>query len=250
LSKASDVKLTADKIDRGGRNTMSKKAIGRLATAFPPPSYSAQVILAAALLSGVLMTLAGCRADAPTPSDGAPRSGGPPIAPAILRSDVERQEAWTPLRKAACPRQLPDRHEELRRYPAIRILEGLGYIKITDGTAFGIYVKNMEITDVGRRELGSDLEEEAERYVITIARREYLPGTERFEILPGPERLVAHFKWWWNPLNALGERLTLGPPSSPRGEYGGFATYTRAADGWALNKLFLNSEDRDYMRSV
>ena len=110
-----------------------------------------------------------------------------------------------------------------------------------------MYVKNMEITGAGRLGLGSDLEEEAERYVITIASREYLPGTEQFEIRPGTNQLVAHFKWRWKPLNVLGERLTLGPEFD-RSQYGGFATYTRAGGEWTLDKMFLNTDDRDYMR--
>jgi hypothetical protein len=135
-------------------------------------------------------------------------------------------------------------------YPAVGVLEGLGYIKITDGIAYNMYVKNMEITEAGRRELGRYLEEQAERYVITIARREYLAGTEKFEILPHLDRLVGHFQWRWVPLNGLGERLTLVPPSLHRGEYGGFVTYSRTGNGWTLDKVFLNSQDKDYMYRV
>ena len=120
-------------------------------------------------------------------------------------------------------------------------LQGLGYLTITDGTAYGIYVKNMEITNAGRLGLAGDLEDDPERHIITVASREYLPGTEQFEILPGPDRLVAHFKWRWKPLNPLGERLHLGPSYSTSGDYGGFATYERASSGWTLDKVFLNS---------
>ena len=238
---------------------MSRRGIRRLATSSPRTRYAgaSRLLLAALFLSGVLMPLAACRAGSPTASDGAAPASAPthtgdrpPIAPAVLRADAERQAEWTPFRKAACPRQLPDRHEELRRYPAISILEGLGYITITDGTAYGMYMKNMEITDAGRQGLGSDLEESAERYVITIASREYLLGTEQFEIRPGGNQLVAHFKWWWKPLNSLGERLTLGPSFGARGEYGGFATYSLAGGGWTLDKVFLNGDNRDYMHGV
>jgi len=234
---------------------MSVRVIGR------PVTSSTRIwgavaarLLAVVFLPGVLMPVVGCRA--PTASDGASppsvptkTADRPPIAPAVLRADAERQAEWTPFRKAACPRQLADRHEELRLYPAISILEGLGYITITDGTAYGMYVKNMEITDAGRRALGSDLEEGAETYVITIASREYLPGTEQFEIRPETNKLVANFKWRWKPLNTLGERLTLGPEFD-RSDYGGFATYTRDGEVWTLDKVFLNIDNRDYMRRV
>ena len=234
---------------------MSKRATERLATSIRRTGSATRPVLEFALLSSILVSVTGCRLDARATSDdtgssSVPRKSAdrPPIDPAVLRVDAERQVEWTPFRKAKCPRQLPDRHEELRRYPAISLLQGLGYITITDGTGYGMYVKNMEITLEGRRELGRDLEEDADYYVITIASRVYLPGTERFEILPGPDRLVAHFKWRWKPTNPLGERLTLGPSYSDSGEYGGFATYNRAASGWTLDKVYLNSDNRDYMR--
>jgi hypothetical protein len=186
------------------------------------------------------------------PSDAAPPAGGaaragerPPIDLAALRELAERHEHWRRPRKARCPRQLPDRSEDLRRYPTLSLLDGLGYVTITDGIGSGMYVKNMAMTDAGRRALGSDLEERADWYVITVARREYLPGGENFEVRPGGDRLVAYFRWRWKPLNPIGERLTLGP-SYDREYYDGFATYTRAAGGWALEKVHLNGADGDF----
>ena len=240
---------------RPDRIAMSNRSTKRLPASIQRTGSATRLLLEFVLFSSVLVLIAGCRLGAPVTSDDTttaslPKKSGerPPIDPAVLRADAERQAEWTPFRQAKCPRQLPDRHEELRRYPAISILQGLGYLKITDGTAYGSYVKNVEITMEGRRELGRDIEEEGDYYVITIASREYLPGTERFEILPGPDRLVAHFKWRWKPTNTLGERLTLGPSHSNGSDYGGFATYNRSATGWTLDKVYLNSDNRDYMR--
>jgi hypothetical protein len=215
---------------------------------------------AVALLIGALMPLAACgrRASlssdgAPTPSpEGVPASAPaqtaerPPVAPSVLREIAEGHEQWNHARKARCPRQLPDRAEDLRRYPALGLLQGLGMVAIADGVANGTYVKTMEITDAGRGALGTDLEESPDWYIVTVARREYLPGSERFEVIPGRDRLVAYFRWRWRPLNALGARLHLGPSHSTRDYYDGFATYTRAADGWALDTVHLNGEDGDF----
>jgi hypothetical protein len=231
-----------------------------LASSRPRPGGAIRLVLAAALCSGILLPLAGCGSRASTspgsasvPGDATQPSSAPartvehpPIDPSVLRELAEGHEDWNHPRKARCPRQLPDRHEELRRYPAISILDGLDYITITDGTAYGMYVKNMQLTDAGRLALGSDLEESADYYVITIARREYLPGMETFETRPERDGLVAYFRWRWKPLNALGERLPLGVSHSNRDYFDGFATYARAADGWTLDKVYLNGADGDF----
>jgi hypothetical protein len=209
---------------------------------------------------GIVMPLAGCGLspstsrggasiapdDAPPASVPAQTGERPPIPPAVLRELAEGHEEWSRPRKARCPRQLPDRHEDMDRYPAISVLQGLNFITVADGTARGMYVKNMQITDAGRLALGGDLEETADWYVVTVARREYLPGFEKFEIQPDRDRLVAYFRWRWRALNPLGERLNLRPPSSSNDYYDGFATYTHAAGGWTLEKVYLNGEGGDF----
>jgi hypothetical protein len=42
------------------------------------------------------------------------------------------------LRKAACPRRIPDRVEERRPFPAIDILHGLQYVTISDDSSRGV----------------------------------------------------------------------------------------------------------------
>lgn len=211
------------------------------------------------LLSGLLA--AGCGGRSPNgspdagraaaPSPPAPRGERTPIDPGVVRADVEGHDDFGSPRKAACPRRIEDRHEERRRYPAIDVLEGLGYVTISDDTSRGAYEKVVELTDTGRRELGGDLEEDAERYVVTVARREYLAGSERFENAPNrTDRVVVSFRWRWKGTNALGERLDTSAPFSTRPEHQGRATYDRAGDGWALRELWLDRDGRDYTRGV
>jgi hypothetical protein len=109
----------------------------------------------------------------------------------------------------------------------------------------------IELTGTGRQNLAKDLEEEPGRYVITIARREYLPGLERFEKAPRrDDRVIVSFRWKWKPLNPPGERLDLRAPYSDRTEHAGRATYVRAGDGWKLDELWLDRDARDYVRGI
>src|SRR5689334_16740985 len=140
--------------------TMTRIVMGEVAASFRQTGSSMRIFLGFALLLSLFASM-GCRLGTSSTAEDAETAGvhkktpnRTPIDPAVLRADAERQAEWTPLRKAKCPRQLPDRHEELRRYPAISILEGLGYITISDGTAHGMYVKNMQMTFEGRRQLG------------------------------------------------------------------------------------------------
>lgn len=210
-------------------------------------------------LSGLLAAGCGARSPHGSPEAGSdaapapppPRDARTPVDPAVLRADVEGHEDFRSPRKAACPRRIPDRHEERRRHPAIDVLEGLGYVTISDDASRGAYEKVVELTDTGREELGGALEEDAERYVVTVARREYLPGSERFENAPGrTDRVVVSFRWRWKGINALGERLDMSAPFSTRPEHQGRATYERDGGGWRLREVWLDRDGRDYTRRV
>jgi hypothetical protein len=175
----------------------------------------------------------------------------PPIAPETVRADVERQESWGQVRKAACPRRLPDRIEQLNRWHALSILHGLKYVTVTDDTSLGTYDKVITLTPAGRQVFREDLVEEANRYVISIARREYLPGLERFE--PCAKRdncIVVGFRWQWKGLNPLGDRIDLSAPFTTRPDHEGRATYVRTGDGWKLEDVWLQWDHRDYMHGV
>lgn len=174
-----------------------------------------------------------------------------PIEPGVVRADVEGDGDFRTVRKAACPRRIPDRHEERRGYPAINILEGLDYVTISDDSSRGMYEKVIELTSTGRQDLSNDLEEQAEQYVITIARREYLAGTERFEYAPNrTDRLVVSFRWRWKGINALGERLNMDAPWSNRPEHQGRATYDRVGEGWQLQEIWLDHDARNYLGRI
>lgn len=199
-----------------------------------------------------------CAACTPKISDPA-RDGVPgnsakkpqPIAPSVVQEDVEQQAAFQEVRKAACPRRIPDRIEARPPFPAINILEGLQYVTISDDTSHGMYEKVIELTDTGRQTFASYLEEESERYIITIARREYLPGREQYENAPGrTDRIVVSFQWQWKPLNPLGERLNLWAPYSDRNEHQGRATYTQTGGVWKLDEVWLDRNHRDYVGGV
>ncbi len=223
-----------------------------------PIGVVAGFLRAGVLVPAILLLLAACSARAPDAPDGTKpesqaRRGGerPPIDPEVVRKDVEQHETWGRLRKAACPRRILDRIEARRPFHAINILEGLHYVTISDDSSRGIYEKVIELTDTGRRDLANDLEEGPDRYIITIARREYLPGLERFEKCPRRDDCVfVELLWKWKPLNPLGERIDLRAPYSDRIEHGGRARYVRTGDGWKLDELWLDSDHRDYVGGV
>ena len=210
---------------------------------------------ARAFIPTIILLLTACGTKAPdTPDSASPAGQGgerPPIALEVIRQDVEQHESFQQVRKAACPRRIPDRIEQFRPWPAINVLEGLKYATISDDSSRGIYEKVIELTDMGRQELANDLESTEDKYFITIARREYVGGLERFEKAPGrDDRLVVSFQWRWKPLNPLGERLDLRAPYSDRNEHGGRARYERNADEWKFAELWLDSDSKDYVRGV
>jgi DNA-binding PadR family transcriptional regulator len=203
-----------------------------------------------AACSTALMLLAACGAEPGNTTKRETEPSSPPVDAAVVRDDVERSESFDEPRQAACPRRIPDRIEERRPFPAIDILEGLGYVTISDDSSRGAYEKVIELTPAGEQELGDDVEEEADRYVVTVARREYLPGSERYATAPGgDDRVVVSFMWKWQPTNSLGERMTLGEPGG-RDERQGRATYRRTTEGWELEEVWLESDARDYVRGV
>jgi hypothetical protein len=222
------------------------------------PASGAADFLRAGILLAALVLLNGCGASSRPPvgntgvdSQSSQAGAAAPIALQVLREDVEKQESFRQVRKAACPRRIPDRIEARPPFPAINILEGLRFVSVSDDSSRGLYEKVIDLTEAGRRELANDLEETPERYLITIARREYLPGMERFEYAPRDnDRLVVSFQWRWQGLNPLGERLNLEAPFSNRNEHQGRATYRRAADGWKFEELWLQSDNRDYVGGV
>lgn len=180
-----------------------------------------------------------------------PTASSSPINPAQIRNDVEANASFQDLRKAACPRRVPDRVEEMSPFPAIAILKGLGYATVSDDASRGRYEKVIELTDSGRGDLEQFLQEEAERYVITIARREYIAGSERFDPAPGnPDRLFLEILWRWKPVNALGERLIMWSPDGDGPDHHGRATYDRTSEGWTLSELWLDRNNRDYVGGV
>ena len=222
------------------------------------PIGGVSLLPASMLVPTVLLLLTSCGSKPPDAPGGAtPKSearlGGelPPIDPELVREEVEQHERFGQLRKAACPRRIPDRIEQRHPFPAIDILEGLNYVTISDDSSRGIYEKVIELTDTGRRDLADYLEEEPNRYVITIAQREYLPGSERFKNAPGrDDRVFVRFRWQWKALNPLGERLNLSAPYSDRLEHEGRVTYQRTGEGWSLDDLWLDRDGRDYVFGV
>ena len=174
-----------------------------------------------------------------------------PVDYAIVRRDVEALEHWAQPRKGACPRSILDRSEERRLYPLIDVMQGLKYVTVSDGQLYGNYAKVMELTPLGRQALGAQLVEEAERYVVTIAEREFVAGSERWSWAPNREdRLEVEFSWRWKPLNEVGARLTMTAPHSVRDEHFGRVWYQRDGDGWRMDDVSLSDDARDYMWRV
>jgi hypothetical protein len=209
-----------------------------------------------------LPLLAGCGRPNSGPGGGIPRPYTPapiivksdppkpkpaPIDLEVVRADIERQESWAILRKAGCPRKVLDRWEERQRWPAIDALHGLQYAEISDYTSAGLYEKLITLTSTGRIELRDYLDERPDKYVFTIARRQYKPGSEHFSSPYGrDDRLTVHFLWVWKPLNALGRRLSLWSSSHDSDEHFGNAFYVRTPDGWKLDNLSLENDRRNY----
>jgi hypothetical protein len=207
-------------------------------------------------LAIALLLLTACR----PPETGTPRSRSkpkPPAAPrtpieaARVQKDVEESSDFQKVRKAACPRRVLDRDEQMRPFPAFALLKNLSYATVSDDTSRGVYEKTIELNDSGRAALGPFLEEEAERYVITVARREYVAGREQFDFAPGnPDRLFVEIFWRWKPINRLGEGLDMWTPEGDGPEHHGRATYDRTSAGWNLAELWLDRNNRDYVGGV
>lgn len=207
----------------------------------------------------MLLLLAGCGAEAPDAPGGARPAGqakpggeAPPIDPEVVQADVEQDEKFQRLLEAYVPRRLPDRHEERDRYPMFDFLQALDYATISDDTSRGMYEKVLELTDAGRRDLGDYLDEDDDRYIITVAEREYLPGSERYSSPPGDDdRVSVNFRWQWSPVNPLGERLKssqpMWVPERNSRERQGHAFYVRTADGWELDRVSMENESPSYM---
>ena len=174
-----------------------------------------------------------------------------PVDYATVRRDVEALERWRQPRKGACPRWIVDRSEERRLHPLIDVMQGLKYVTVSDGQLYGKYVKSMELTPLGRQALGARLVEEDERYVVTIAEREFAAGSERWSWAPNrQDRLEVEFSWVWKPLNEVGARLTMTAPHSIRDEHFGRVWYQRDGDGWRLDDVSISDDARDYLWRV
>ncbi len=174
-----------------------------------------------------------------------------PVDYAVLRRDVEALERWTQPRRGACPRSIADRIEERRLYPLIDVMEALKYVTVSDGERYGNYAKLMELTPLGRQALGTGLVEEPERYVVSLAEREWGTGSERWSWAPNREdRVEVEFSWRWKPLNEVGARLTMTAPHSVHDEHFGRAWYQRDGDGWRLDDVSISDDARNYMWRV
>jgi hypothetical protein len=219
-------------------------------------TLSARLALASVLL------LAACRADARKkpdeiqvaklpPSTMMPNGKLSPIDSARLVTDVHQHQSFQQTRSAMCLRDLPDRSEVIRRYPACGVLEGLKYATVRDDASRGSYMKVFELTGEGRSALGADLQDQGDRYVVAVARPELMMGRRlQFENAPNrDDRVLVTFYWRWAPINALGKGLDLGSTVYHREELQGRATYDQTADGWALSELWLDDGTRDYMAS-
>jgi hypothetical protein len=139
----------------------------------------------------------------------------------------------------------------MARYPAIHVLKTLQYATVEDYSSAGYYEKLITLTSSGRIELRDYLDERADKYVFTVARRKYKRGSESYSQPYGrDDRLTVHFQWVWTPLNALGERLSFWAPLQDRDEHFGYLFYTRTAEGWKMESLTLEHDRRDYEFAV
>lgn len=217
----------------------------------------------ARLLTASALLLAACHNDAPKSVRDAevsvakidnarmPNGKPSPIEASRVWADVEQHEKFQQQRGAACPKEMDDRIEVLRRYPTCQLLEGLKYATLTNGTSAGRYVKTVALTDEGRTALAADLEDRGDRLVFAVAKRALAREYVRFDTAPGREdRIVVTFNWRWTPVNALGKGLDLRAIYSGRDEHQGRATYDRIADAWTLSELWLDSDTKNYMSGV
>jgi hypothetical protein len=214
------------------------------------------------LLSSVLLVTA-CRHDARKqkdeiqvaqlpPSTMMPNGKISPVTPERVVEDVKNHGTFQQTMRAMCPRELPDRIEEIRRHPPCEMLEALKFATMTSGTSRGSYVKTFELTSEGRTALGADLQDQGDKYIVAVARPELLTGRRlQFENAPNREdRVAVTFYWRWAPINALGKGLDLGSSVYHRDEHQGRATYDQTADGWTLVELWLDSDTKDYMSNI
>jgi hypothetical protein len=214
------------------------------------------------LLAASALVFGACRPDArkatPAGEVGVTQSGHPmpdgkgsPIEASRVWADVEQHPTFQQQRGAACPKQLPDRSEEMRRYPTCQLLANLKFATLTAGASSGQHMKTVELTTEGRAALAADLDDRPDRLVFAVAKKELKRENVRFAAAPGrDDRVVATFYWRWAPINALGKGLNLRGMYSGVDQHQGRATYDRTAAGWALVELWLDSDTRNYMSGV
>jgi hypothetical protein len=164
---------------------------------------------------------------------------------------IERHPAFSETKKAILPRRLSD-HGDRDRYPAIHALVTLGYITVTEDSSLGTIDLVIESTPDGRLQLMEDLREDATHYVVSLARREYLPDTEHVNIdRTTADKASVQFKWRWQATNKAGEALDrVSNPSSWDNEarFRGVATFTRARGEWRLDHIDWHDESVDLMK--
>lgn len=172
----------------------------------------------------------------------------PLIDPEFVRREIERHGDYKKLLKTFCPRRVIDRHEEMRRYPAIDVLHRLKYATVTDDTSRRMYEKVIEFTFEGRRVFANYTKEESDRYIITLARREYLTGSEKMSKSPKNDDLAfVNFRWQWKALNPLGKILSVRSEWRDSEELSGWARFQRTAEGWRLIKLDFEDDHQNYL---
>jgi hypothetical protein len=170
-----------------------------------------------------------------------------PVPVDFVRQTVQADSRFTDIKQAMCPRRLPDRYEEIARYPAFRILQNSHWGTVTDDSSRGVYEKVIEITPEGRLEFMNDLTEDADRYIFNIARRSYIEGSEIER--PGPNGVSVAFRWKWQPLNKPGAIFDLSPPYRSQDSLNGSAEFKDGPNGWELVDLWLEDDGHNYMTS-
>ena len=165
----------------------------------------------------------------------------------LARRLIEEHPKFQEKKQAAAPWRLPDNYDTIAQYPLVSAMQRAGYL-LQIHTPHDTW-RNYELTSVGRQALAGELREEAERYVVNIARRKLVSPVETSRESDGS--LSLKFEWKWEPLHAAGREMDLRLRGWNLSRLPGHAKVVRRGPLHEVAQIELwASSERDYMRPI
>ena len=123
-----------------------------------------------------------------------------------IRRDIEAQTSFQQAKVLTVPKKFRDFQEDYSQYPLIEIMQGKNYLLITEPYApFNRIDRSAELTSLGRKFIGNYVQEDSDKYSITIARKKIERINHSIRFGPDNRFLAVSFEWTWEPVNDLGQ---------------------------------------------